>query len=212
MSRAEDVSTPSEDRREKEYFESLVEISPVAIVIMDAGERVTSWNPAATELFGWSSEEAIGRPIDDLVLNDDLRGEGRDVTHEALEKGRAGRVTRRVRKDGELVDVRMMLVPLTVEGEHVGFYAIYHDITELERARRHTETLLSVTQVLGKTLSLEDTIEAILGELQRVVPYDTCSVLVVRGDRLVIVGGRGLRRSRGASRRELRLGGRDQTQ
>ena len=85
----------------------------------------------------------------------------------------------------------MMLVPLKVDGEHVGFYAIYHDITELERAREHTETLLSVTQVLGKTLSLEDTIEAILGELQRVVPYDSCSVQVVQGDRLVIVGGRG---------------------
>ena len=159
---------------------------------MDADERVTSWNPAATELFGWSSEEAIGRLIDDLVLNDDLRGEGRDVTREALDKGRADRVTRRVRRDGELVDVQMMLVPLRVDGEHVGFYAIYHDITELERARQHTETLLSVTQVLGKTLSLDDTIEAILGELQRVVPYDRCSVQVVQGDRLVIVGGRGL--------------------
>ena len=49
-----------------------------------------------------------------------------------------------------------------------------------------------MTQVLGKTLSLEDTIEAILGELQRVVPYDSCSVQVIEGDRLVIVGGRGL--------------------
>ena len=67
----------------------------------------------------------------------------------------------------------MMLVPLTADGEHVGFYAIYHDITELQRAREHAETLLAVTQVLGKTLSLEDTIETILGELRRVVPYDS---------------------------------------
>ena len=129
--------------------------------------------------------------IDDLVLNEDLRGEGRDVTHEALERGRADRITRRVRKDGKLVDVQMMLVPLRVEGEHVGFYAIYHDITELQRAREHAETLLAVTQVLGKTLSLEDTFETILGELQRVVPYDSCSIQVIQGDRLVIVGGRG---------------------
>ena len=85
----------------------------------------------------------------------------------------------------------MMLVPLRVDGEHVGFYAIYHDITELQRAREHAETLLAVTQVLGKTLSLEDTIEAILGELQRVVPYDSCSIQVIQGNRRVIVGGRG---------------------
>ena len=50
----------------------------------------------------------------------------------------------------------------------------------------------TVTQVLGKTLSVEDTIEAILDELQRVVPYDSCSVQVIQGSRLVIVGGRGL--------------------
>ena len=67
-----------------------------------------------------------------------------------------------MRKDGTLVDVQMMLVPLEVDGEHVGFYAIYHDITELQRAREHAETLLAVTQVLGKTLSLDDTFETIL--------------------------------------------------
>ena len=48
-----------------------------------------------------------------------------------------------------------------------------------------------MTQVLGKALSLEDTIETILDELQRVVPYDSCSVQVIHGNRLVIVGGRG---------------------
>ena len=84
-----------------------------------------------------------------------------------------------------------MLVPLTVDGSHVGFLGIYHDISELQRAREHAETLLTVTQVLGKTLSLEETIEAILDELQRVVPYDSCSVQVIQGNRLVIVGGRG---------------------
>ena len=169
----------------------LAEVSPVAIVVMDDDERVTSWNPAAAELFGYSSQEAIGRLIDDLVLNEDLRGEGREVTHEARERGRADRFTRRVRKDGKLVDVQMMLVPLEVDGENVGFYAIYHDITELQRARERAETLFAVTQVLGKTLSLEATIETILGELQRVVPYDTCSVQVVQDNHLVIVGGRG---------------------
>jgi GAF domain-containing protein len=64
-------------------------------------------------------------------------------------------------------------------------------ISELETDRLRTETLLAVTQVIGRTLSLQDTFHAILSELQRVVPYDTSSVQVVQGDRLVIVGGRG---------------------
>jgi signal transduction histidine kinase/CheY-like chemotaxis protein/HPt (histidine-containing phosphotransfer) domain-containing protein len=65
-------------------------------------------------------------------------------------------------------------------------------IAELETARLRAETLIAVTQVLGKTLSLEDTFETILDELQRVVPYDSCSVQVIQGNRLVIVGARGL--------------------
>ena len=45
--------------------------------------------------------------------------------------------------------------------------------------------------MLGKTLTLEETFEAILGELGKVVPFDSCSIQVIQGGRLVIVGGRG---------------------
>ena len=181
----------AEARRRLAELESLVENSPVAVIVMDSDERVTDWNPAAATLFGYSADEALGRPIDDLVIGDAGRDEGRKVTREAIATGRAQRITRRRRKDGTTVDVELMLAPLSVEGAHVGFLAIYHDLTEVQRAREHAETLLTVTQVLGKTLSLEDTIETIIGELQRVVPYDSCSVQVIQGNRLVIVGGRG---------------------
>ena len=188
-------ATPSpelaEARRRLAELESLVENAPMAVVVMDSDERVTDWNPAAAELFGYSSEEALGRSIDDLVLGEAGRDEGREVTRQAMATGRAQRITRRSRKDGTAVDVELMLAPLVVDGEHAGFLGIYHDISDVQRARGHAETLLAVTHVLGKTLTLEQTIEAIIDELQRVVPYDSCSVQVIQGSRLVIVGGRG---------------------
>ena len=64
-------------------------------------------------------------------------------------------------------------------------------IAELEMARLRAETLFEVTQTLGKTLSLEDTFETILGQLQRVVPSGSSSVQVIQGRRVVIVGARG---------------------
>ncbi len=179
--------------RQTQYFEALVGASPVAIVVMDTAERITGWNPAATELFGYTADEAVGRFIDDLVFGDEeAHEEGREITREALELGRAHRITRRRRKDGQPAEVELMLVPLVVDGEHAGFYAIYHDIGDAQRARQHAETLLEVTQVLGKTLTVEDAIETIFDELARVVPYDSCSIQVVQGERLVIVGARGL--------------------
>jgi PAS domain S-box-containing protein len=145
----------AEIRRQKQYFESLVEVSPVAIVVMDADERVTRWNPAATGLFGWSAEEAVGKLIDELVLEPGQTEESRKVTREAIASGRTQHIGRRRRKDGAVVDVELMLVPLEIDGEHVGFYAIYHDITELQRAREEAEAATQAKSAFLATMSHE---------------------------------------------------------
>src|SRR5205085_12690309 len=108
----------AEVERQRQYLESLVTISPAAVVVLDVNERVTDWNPAAAALFGYSAEEAVGRPVDELVLGEAELEEGREVTREAMATGRAQRITRRRRKDGTLVDVELMLVPLSADGLH----------------------------------------------------------------------------------------------
>jgi PAS domain S-box-containing protein len=145
----------AEIERQREYFESLVEISPVAVIAMDAEERVTGWNPAAAELFGHTAEEAIGRPVDDLVFGDESREEGREITREALTTGRTQRITRRTRKDGTRVDVELMLVPLEVAGERLGFLGVYHDITELQNARQEAEAATQAKSAFLATMSHE---------------------------------------------------------
>ncbi|MFL5674468.1 MAG: response regulator, partial [Chloroflexota bacterium] len=127
--------------RQKSYFESLVEVSPVAIVTMDRDERVSGWNPAATALFGFEPDEAIGRNIDDLVLADGApRDGGHDLTLKAARQGRAHEIGQRKRKDGSVIDAEVLIVPLVVHGEQLGYYAIYHDITELNAARRDADS------------------------------------------------------------------------
>ena len=135
----EQTEAAAEIRRQKQYFEALVEISPVAVVTMDRDEQVSAWNPAATRLFGYEPDEAIGRHIDDLLFTAVERGEGAATTQTADATGRAHLIGRRRRKDGESVDVEIVLVPLIVDGEHSGYYAIYHDITELVAARRDAD-------------------------------------------------------------------------
>ena len=136
---AEQTLASAEIRRQKQYFEALVEISPAAVVTMDRREIVSGWNPAATRLFGYLPDEAIGRHIDDLLFGSEERSEGRATTRLADETGRAQLIAQRRRKDGEPVDVEIFMVPLVVDGEHAGYYAIYHDITELQAARREAD-------------------------------------------------------------------------
>ena len=135
------VERTAEINRQKQYFEALVDVSPVAVVTMDPDERVSAWNPAATTLFGFTPHEAIGKTIDELILRTDaLREEGQNLSRTATERGRAHLISQRLRKDGTPLDVEILMVPLIVDGEHRGFYAIYHDITELEAARRGADT------------------------------------------------------------------------
>ena len=145
----------SEVERQRQYLESLVAISPAAVVVMDADERVTDWNPAAAELFGYSAEEALGRPIDDLVFGATDPDEGREITREAMTLGRANRITQRLRKDGTPVDVELMLVPLMVDGSHIGSLGIYHDVTELQRARQEAEAATQAKSAFLATMSHE---------------------------------------------------------
>jgi PAS domain S-box-containing protein len=145
----------SEVERQRQYLESLVAISPAAVVVMDADERVTDWNPAAAELFGYSAEEALGRSIDDLVFGASDNNEGREITREAVAAGRANRITQRLRKDGTPVDVELMVVPLIVDGAHVGSLGIYHDVTELQRAREEAEAATQAKSAFLATMSHE---------------------------------------------------------
>ncbi|MGH3115823.1 MAG: ATP-binding protein, partial [Gaiellales bacterium] len=155
----------AEVRRQKQYFEALVEISPVAVMTMDRGEIVSGWNPAATRLLGYQPDEALGRHIDDLVFRPEDRDEGRATTRLADESGRAQLIARRRRKDGELVDVEIFMVPLVVDGEHAGYYAIYHDITELQAARRDADAANEAKSTFLASMSHEirNPMNAIIG-------------------------------------------------
>jgi PAS domain S-box-containing protein len=145
----------SEVYRQKQYFESLLEISPTAIVTVDLDDRVASWNPAAERLFGYTREEAIGRNVDDLVsASEELRAEAREVNRRGSQQ-EYQLITRRTRKDGSLVDVQLLVAPVLVEGELVGRYGIYHDIRELQRARQAAEEATEAKSTFLATMSHE---------------------------------------------------------
>ncbi|HKO84405.1 MAG TPA: response regulator, partial [Actinomycetota bacterium] len=118
--------------------------------------KVTSWNPAAEKLFGYRREEAIGRDIDSLVANSEaVHHEAVQLNRQAREAGQVRLTTRRTRKDGSLVDVDVRAVPIRVGDQMVGLYAIYHDISELQRAREQAETATQAKSAFLATMSHE---------------------------------------------------------
>ncbi len=119
---------------QKIYFESLFRHNPAAIVVLDAQQRVLTINPAFTALFEYEEEEVHGKNLDELITSQEQRSEAESYTHQAFSNVVRGRGKRR-RKDGSLVDVQFIGLPISVGGQRIGALAIYVDISELERAR-----------------------------------------------------------------------------
>ena len=124
--------------RQKHYFEAVVNNSPVAIVVLDQNENILSSNPAFENLFQHASGDIIGANIDSLITTPETRQEAADYTRQVMEKAVHG-IGKRHRKDGSSVDVEIFGVPVFVEQERIGALAIYHDISDLVRARYEAE-------------------------------------------------------------------------
>jgi PAS domain S-box-containing protein len=144
-----------EIQRQKQYSDMLVQTSPVAIVSLDLHGMVVGWNPGAERLFGYAQSEALGRLMEDLLATTETREEIRSNIQKTIGGEWIRAIGRRARKDGSPVDVEISSVPVVVDGARVGMIGIYHDITELLRARREAETANEAKSAFLATMSHE---------------------------------------------------------
>ncbi len=119
---------------------SIVEHSNDAIVGKSLQGVISSWNPAAERLFGWSSAEMIGQTISNL-LPDDKREEDAANLSRILSGEKVGEYeTVRLCKDGRAIDVALTCsLMLDSDGQAIGVSVIYRDISH----RKEVEKRLS---------------------------------------------------------------------
>jgi PAS domain S-box-containing protein len=123
---------------------AIVDSSDDAIVSKTVDGVITSWNPGAERMFGWTAEEAVGQHIT-LIIPEDRRAEEDEV----LAKIRRGeRVepfeTVRVTKDHRLLNISLTVSPLKdATGRIIGASKIARDITERRRLENERDLLLA---------------------------------------------------------------------
>ena len=131
------------------HLAAVVASSADAIESLALDGTVLTWNQAAEELYGYTAEEAIGKPVD-LIIPEDRR----DEVARTIAAVRAGDnmwfETKRRRKDGSLVEVAVDAAPIrTADGSVIGISKVTHDISE----RRRAETTLQEREEQFRTLA-----------------------------------------------------------
>jgi PAS domain S-box-containing protein len=118
------------------YINALTVNNPIAIVVLESNFRIQMVNPAFERLFQYEQSEILGQDLDSLIVPDAERAAALDLS----EASRSGKTTQatvvRRRRDGELLDVQVIAVPLVVAGDLIGAFSMYEDITERRRAER----------------------------------------------------------------------------
>ncbi len=151
-------------RQRTVYLDALIENSPFGIVVLDQAGKVELCNRAFETLFGFTRTEVIGRELQRLVAAQDpekpIELSPQLRTGETVEAS-----ARRTRQDGTLVDVKVHAVPLVIDGQVRGSYALYENISAVVLAAHEKNVQQSILKSLVDELQSRTNDMALLIEL-----------------------------------------------
>ncbi len=138
-----DVTERKKSDETKCFLASIIESSRDSIITVDFDTTITSWNPAAELLYGFSAEEAVGKSMKMLLLPKDLAEIFGNIDKIRLGESVEMFETVRIHKEGQRLDLEVVMSPVKDSSNQVvGVSTIVRDITERmesEEALRFSE-------------------------------------------------------------------------
>ncbi len=129
-----------ESELRNQVLAEMVEQSTDAIYARDLDGRVTYWNAGAERLYGFTANEAIGRPLGSLNLRSLGDAELAQIAARIRSGERHSFEAQRVDKSGRTIDVAINTAPLRdAQGVHVGEVCVVRDISAAKRSARELQ-------------------------------------------------------------------------
>lgn len=158
-------------------LQSVVETALDAVVRMDAEGRIVGWNPQARRVFGWASEEVLGRNLGDVIIPPQYREAHQLGLTRFLATGKAHMLNTRIENEGLHRSGRVFPIELSIaqikRADVVEFSAFIRDIStrrEQEAAQRLAATVFNtvdegivVTDSSNRIIAINPAFSAITG-------------------------------------------------
>jgi two-component system, sensor histidine kinase and response regulator len=164
LSQANDALTrqTTELRASEALMSSIIETAPDAIITMDHSGRIEEFNPAAEYMFGYARGDAVGRPLDELIVppaaaDSGAVGIARFLPHDNGCAGDRRLEVNILRAGGSEFPAELTVTPVEREDIAPVFVGFVHDITERKIAedslRRAAETALAASRAKSEFLA-----------------------------------------------------------
>ncbi len=140
----QDITNRKRAEKTHQHLAAIVETTDDAVISKDLNGIITSWNPAAQRLYGYTAEEAIGQPVTIIIPP-----ERPDEEPAILARLRRGEridhyETVRVAKNGRRLNVSLTVSPIRdASGKIIGASKIARDITQQKKAQNEIARLLN---------------------------------------------------------------------
>lgn len=154
-------------------FKSILDAMYDAFVTMDASGKITDWNRQAELTFGWSKSEAIGQPLDALIIPERFKAQHKAGLERFLKTGKSQILGKRIElpalhKSGHEIEIELSISAVT-EGNHFIFGAFLKDISDRRKSEKYRQVQTEVTRILIESTSIDEvftrSIQAICTEL-----------------------------------------------
>lgn len=158
-------------RAKERRIRTIINTALDAFVSMDTNGIITDWNPRATEMFGWSRKEVLGRRVADTIIPEELRNAHAKGLEHYLATGKGPSLNRHfettaLHRDGHTFPFELSIVPTHLEGK-TDFNAFIHDISSQHEARKALrKSLIGTVVAVGRAIGARDPYTA--GHQQRV--------------------------------------------
>jgi len=164
-----------------------------AVIVMDSGGRIADWNEVASQIFGWSRDEAVGAELSELIIPPQFRANHRKGLERYLSTGVGPLLRVRVevsatRKDGAEFPVELSITPFQLLGKLV-FLGFIRDITDrrnaeasLERRAQQAKLIYEVVSFAAQTNSFDSALSKCLEAVSKLTGWPAGHVYLLTED------------------------------